>query len=396
MKIKLFTLPVLYLLLISCEKGEAIQEAETFNGIKESKLINNSSNPPLWIREYGQDQGWVVSERGRDTSILLSDGEGNLTPFKVEDGELLGHPREVADVNGDGKADVIGFANEGVRVSLSTGSKFNPQKLWIREYAQYAGGWRIDRHVRKVADVNGDGKADVIGFANEGVRVSLSTGNSFGSPRLWIREYAQEYGGWRVDRNPREVADVNGDGKADIVGFAEEGVRVSLSTGSSFSAPKLWIRDFAIRAGGWTTGNHPRVLADVNGDGKADIVGFANEGVRVSLSTGNSFGTPKLWIREYAQNAGGWRVNRNPRMVADVNGDGKADIVGFAEEGVRVSLSTGNSFGNQILWIRHYSPRAGGWTTGQHPRVVNDVNGDGKADIVGFSNAGAKVTTSTF
>lgn len=32
---------------------------------------------------------------------------------------------------------------------------------------------------------------------------------------------------------------------------------------------------------------HPRFLTDVNGNGKADVVGFSNTVVYVSLSTGN-------------------------------------------------------------------------------------------------------------
>jgi hypothetical protein len=35
-------------------------------------------------------------------------------------------------------------------------------------------------------------------------------------------------------------------------------------------------------------------MADVNGDGKQDIVGFANEGVWLALSTGTGFTAPRL------------------------------------------------------------------------------------------------------
>jgi hypothetical protein len=41
----------------------------------------------------------------------------------------------------------------------------------------------------------------------------------------------------------------------------------------------------------------------------------------------------------YADEAGGWRVDKHPRFLADLTGDGRADIVGFGEAGVYVILN---------------------------------------------------------
>ena len=60
----------------------------------------------------------------------------------------------------------------------------------------------------------------------------------------------------------------------------------------------------------------PRLLADVNGDGKADIVGFANNGVVVALSTGSSFASGTVWFSEtYTLNNGGWDSFNPPRPL---------------------------------------------------------------------------------
>jgi hypothetical protein len=37
---------------------------------------------------------------------------------------------------------------------------------------------------------------------------------------------------------------------------------------------------------------------------------------------------------------------------------------------------------------------AGGWRVDQHPRLTADTSGDGRADVVGFGNAGAYVVNS--
>ena len=72
--------------------------------------------------------------------------------------------------------------------------------------------------------------------------------------------------------------------------------------------------------------------------------------------------------------------DNNTPCPGDVNGDGLADLVAFARDGVYVYESTG---GNQFRhkptkWITYFGTHAGGWTTfDAHPRFVVDVNGDG-------------------
>ena len=105
-----------------------------------------------------------------------------------------------------------------------------------------------------------------------------------------LAAFGSSAGNW-IDQNhyPRQIADVNGDGKADIVGFAKSEVTVSLATGNGdFAAATDEIGNFGFSAGGWTSQDlYPRLLADVNGDGMADIVGFGAGGVVVSLATGD-------------------------------------------------------------------------------------------------------------
>ncbi len=89
-----------------------------------------------------------------------------------------------------------------------------------------------------------------------------------------------EAGHWRVDRNPRLVGDLTGDGRADIVGFGDDGVWTALGNGDgTFQPPQLVLNGFGYVAGGWRVEKHPRFLADLTGTGKADIVGFGEDGV---------------------------------------------------------------------------------------------------------------------
>jgi hypothetical protein len=155
------------------------------------------------------------------------------------------------------------------------------------------------------------------------------------------------------------MADADGDGKPDIVGFAQSGVYVSINTStlvsSSFAAPKL-VPDssfWGVQTGGWSSQNlYPHLMADVNADGKADIVGFAQSGVYVSINTSSlisvSFAAPALVPGSsfWGANTGGWSSqDAYPRELANIaNGDTMADIVGFAQNGVWTSLAGATTF----------------------------------------------------
>jgi hypothetical protein len=284
-------------------------------------------------------------------------------------------------------------------VSINNGDgTFQAPQLVVTNFGYNAGGWRVERHPRFLADLTGDGRADIIGFGNAGVWVSLNNGNgTFQAPQLVVTNFGYNAGGWRVDQHPRFLADLTGDGRADIVGFGNAGVWVSLNNGDgTFQAPQLVVTNFGYNAGGWRVDRHPRFVVDITADGRADIVGFGNAGVWVSLNNGNgTFQAPQLVVTNFGYDAGGWRVDQHPRFLADTTGDGRPDIVGFGYAGVWVSRAlAGGTFEAPGLVITNFGYDAGGWRVDRHPRFLADTTGDGRADIVGFGIAGVWVSRS--
>lgn len=314
-----------------------------------------------------------------------------LNDFGANQGwDPVEHPRMLADVNGDGLDDILGFADAGVMVALSTGEGFSSSTIWIDNFG-YNDYWRTANHPRKAADLNNDGLADVLGFGDKGIMVALSTGSGFTEANLWVPNFGREKG-WRVDTHPRLLGDVNGDDKLDVVGFGNKGVLVATYTSDTFSDTHMWLQDFGSEKG-WTIANHPRQLADMNGDGLDDVIGFANQGVMVALSSGSDFGAPSLWARDFGRDKG-WNGAQYPRQFVDLNGDSLLDVCGFGNKGVFAALSDGSQFGSADMWLSEAYSYDAGWRVTDHVRYFGDLDGDGKSDIIGCYENGVWISIS--
>ena len=306
------------------------------------------------------------------------------------------YPRLLADVNGDGRADIIGFASVGVTTALGKADGgFETPRLVLSQFTTSAGGWSSQNTTpRTVGDVNGDGRADIIGFGANGTYVALGMADGGFSPVIYAE---QQYGvslGWKTqDGYARKIGDVNGDGFDDIIGFADNTL-VSLSNGDGTFAMPILASTLFGRASGWTSDNvYPRLIGDVNGDGRADLVGMSDK-TYVSLGQADgTFGAQFVASQQFGTAAYWTNHNTYPRSLADVNGDGRMDLVGFAPDGVWVGEGRADgTFAPIYKALNQFSPQQGWSTFNQHPRELADVNGDGLIDIVGFSDTGVHIS----
>jgi len=314
--------------------------------------------------------------------LLLGNGNGTFQPASdiLSDG-YLADSVAVADLNGDGNPDIV-VANFYSCLTCGTGSigvffgkgdgTFEPEVL-------YSSGGAAAYSV-VIADVNGDRKPDLV-VSNAGILgVLLNNGDGTFQPAMTYDSGGD--GAYAVT-----VADVNGDGISDILvangcaspcvgGIGSVGVLFGNGNGT-FQAPVTYASN--------GQNSYSIAVADLNGDGNPDII-LANwcsaescsyGSVSVLLNNGDgTFQTATTFT------SGGYRAVSV--TVADVNGDGKPDLLvanlcanmNCSPLGGVVGVLLGNGDGTFQPPAIYESGGTGAWSV-----ALADVNGDGKPDI---------------
>lgn len=297
-------------------------------------------------------------------------------------------------VNGDSFVDVCGRANDGIWCSMGSAMSFATPSKWIQAftddefYAEYRDFWGSVH----LADINGDGRADVCARNGVGLVCALAGPNSFGRLDVWVADFRDDDNWWRPAYWPSiQFPDLDGDGSADVCGRGSDGIRCGLSNGSSFASLTVWEPSFR-DANGWAA--DPAVFAtiqypDIDGDGKADVCGRGPGGITCATSTGKTFRPASRWTAGFADPAFGVQAYASTIQFPDLNGDGKADVCGRGKEGVYCALSTGLAFGPLTLWQGQLGD-ADGWAGQTYGGTIGfpDLNDDGKADLCGRSKDG--------
>jgi hypothetical protein len=329
------------------------------------------------------------------------------------------------DVNGDGKADVCARSAYGMACALSTGTKFGPVTVWDTEFSDangYGVSWRSAS--TQLADVNNDGRADVCGVADNGIRCALSNGSEFETASQWDTKITSALMSFAQNAATIRYGDVNGDGNTDVCGRASWLTWCVEGTGSAFQSGWFTLNPIFLGMPNPYSylGEYPYsvALADVTGDGRADWCGRTATGMMCAASTvgsryelgtggglptGTTFALPTQWEHVFVDPA--WGVNGQQYgatiRVADVDGDGRPDACGRWKTGVLCGTTRGTAMGaplaNATKWsagndyadpMNATQPLS--WVTSMG---LADVTGDGKVDVCQRQSGGVVCSVGT-
>jgi hypothetical protein len=246
----------------------------------------------------------------------------------------------------------------------------------------------VERNAYSVAlaDVNADGRPDLI-VANYGTYVVSVLLNATPAGASVPSFTAQQT--FATSLNPTYViaADINGDGKPDVIATsfesnAENKVSVLLNT----TAPGTTVASFAA-AGSFAVGAVPTSVAaaDINGDGKSDlvVVNVTDNTVSVLFNdTATGAAAPSFADQHIFQ------VGASPLSVVatDTDGDGKPDLIVANGSGSTITLLRNTTVtGTDIPTFAAQSFPTGG---GPVSVAFSDLNGDGKPDVISANAMG--------
>lgn len=261
-----------------------------------------------------------------------------------------------------------------------------------------SGQWR---NGFRIADMNGDGHPDIVhGPERKGRRMpNIFLGDGKGNWRLWSEA---KFPPLPYDYGDVAVADFNGDGRPDLaLAVHLHGVIALVADGpESF---KEWGKglDFYVASSGAAPpkeqifSSHAVAAADMNGDGRPDLVALG-EGPRLALPTPGETASAVPggygMVVYFNQGDGSW--GRRGEAAADrvrLYGD-KVAIGDFTHDGKLDTILGSNVLG--LKSILRIGAVGGAWTVAdlkdlRHSFVgavnVADFNGDGRLDLaVGY------------
>lgn len=248
----------------------------------------------------------------------------------------------LADVDGDARVDLCARDVLGLRCAPSAGGA-----VW--EFAAVSDEEGFDDVARhgsiRFGDIDGDGRDDVCARRMDGIACWLATEDGWGATPIAGPAWT-DANGWLEPRlgSTIRLADVDGDGRAEVCGRGPVGFQCWPVSATARTVPYAALA--MSTEDGWDDRSVYATIrmGDIDGDGASDLCARLASGVRCWLS--NRRGFDRVVAGPALSDADGWNAaaRYGSLRLADVSGDGRADLCARGGEGLRCWISDGEGF----------------------------------------------------
>jgi hypothetical protein len=294
-----------------------------------------------------------------------------LVPFTVS--TMADGPQSVyvADMDGDGRVDVLSASREDDLIAWYRNDGGSPV-VWTPFNITTSADGAVSVHA---ADLDGDGRLDVLSASRGDNKVAWYK-NGGGTPVVWIPHNISTITVGAVAAYP---ADVDGDGRLDVLSAGMDGNRI------------LWFKNGGGIPVVWTPFNITSSIvsptfvyaADMDGDGRLDVLSASRDGASIAWHK-NGAGNPMVWTSYNISTTAPYALSVN---AADLDGDGRLDVLSASYTDDKIAWYK-NGGGSPMVWTQYNISTT---ADGAHSVHAVDVDGDGRVDVLSAAYNGNTV-----